>query len=41
MMRVRMGLHFGLAYPRAGDYIAFAVHQAARVVTRAMAVRSS
>ncbi len=31
-MRVRMGLHVGLAYPRDGDYIAFAVHQAARVV---------
>ncbi len=32
MLRVRMGVHAGLAYPRDGDYIAFAVHQAARVV---------
>jgi predicted ATPase/class 3 adenylate cyclase len=31
-IRVRMGLHTGLASPRGDDYIAFAVHQAARVV---------
>jgi class 3 adenylate cyclase len=30
-LRVRMGVHTGLAYPRDGDFIAFAVHQAARV----------
>jgi predicted ATPase/class 3 adenylate cyclase len=32
---VRMGLHSGLAYPHDGDYIALAVHQAARVVDAA------
>jgi predicted ATPase/class 3 adenylate cyclase len=32
VIRVRMGVHCGLAYPREGDYIAYAVHQAARVV---------
>ena len=31
-VRVRMGLHTGLAIPRDGDYVALAVHQAARVV---------
>ena len=31
-IRVRMGLHTGIAYPRDGDYIALALHQAARVV---------
>ncbi len=31
-LRVRMGVHCGLAYPRNGDYVAYAVHQAARVV---------
>jgi predicted ATPase/class 3 adenylate cyclase len=29
--RVRMGLHAGVASPRGGDYVALAVHQAARV----------
>jgi predicted ATPase/DNA-binding SARP family transcriptional activator len=29
--RVRMGVHTGLASPRDGDYVALAVHQAARV----------
>jgi predicted ATPase/class 3 adenylate cyclase len=32
VLRVRMGLHSGLAAPRGEDYIALAVHQAARVV---------
>jgi predicted ATPase/class 3 adenylate cyclase len=32
VVRVRMGLHTGIAYPRLGDYIALALHQAARVV---------
>jgi len=31
-VRVRMGIHTGLASPKDGDYVAFAVHQAARVV---------
>ena len=31
-IRVRMGLHTGIAYPHDGDYIALALHQAARVV---------
>ncbi len=31
-IRVRMGLHTGVAAPRDNDYIAYAVHQAARVV---------
>lgn len=31
-VRVRMGVHTGLAAPRNGDYVAFAVHQASRVV---------
>jgi len=31
-IRVRMGLHTGIAYARDGDYIALALHQAARVV---------
>jgi predicted ATPase/class 3 adenylate cyclase len=35
VLRVRMGVHAGLGYPRDGDYIAFAVHQAARVVNAA------
>lgn len=30
--RVRMGLHTGYARPRDGDYVALAVHQAARIV---------
>ena len=34
-VRVRMGMHTGLAYPRDRDYVAFAVHQAARVVNAA------
>lgn len=34
-LRVRMGLHMGIAYPRAGGYIALAVHQTARVVAAA------
>jgi predicted ATPase/class 3 adenylate cyclase len=33
VIRVRMGIHTGLAHPRGDDYIAFAVHQAARVVS--------
>ena len=33
VVRVRMGVHAGLAYPSDGDYVAFAVHQAARVVS--------
>ena len=32
VIRVRMGLHTGIAFPRDGDYIALALHQAARVV---------
>ncbi len=32
VLRVRMGVHSGLASPADGDYIAYAVHQAARVV---------
>ena len=32
VIRVRMGLHSGLASPHGNDYIALAVHQAARVV---------
>ncbi len=32
-MRVRFGVHTGLASPRGEDYVAFAVHQAARVVS--------
>jgi len=32
VVRVRMGIHAGLAYPRDQGYIAFAVHQTARVV---------
>src|SRR3954451_3214033 len=31
-IRVRMGIHTGIAFPRNGDYIALALHQAARVV---------
>ncbi len=34
-VRVRMGVHSGLAYPREGAYVAMAVHQAARVVSAA------
>jgi class 3 adenylate cyclase len=30
-----MGVHSGLAYQRGDDYVAFAVHQAARVVSAA------
>jgi hypothetical protein len=32
VVRVRMGVHSGLASPHGDDYTAFAVHQAARVV---------
>ncbi len=32
-VRVRFGVHSGLASPRGADYVAFAVHQAARVVS--------
>ena len=32
VIRVRMGVHTGLASPHGDDYIALAVHQAARVV---------
>ena len=32
MVLVRIGIHSGLASPRDGDYIAYAVHQAARIV---------
>lgn len=31
-VRIRIGVHTGLAYPRDGDYVAIALHQAARVV---------
>ena len=34
-VRVRMGIHCGLASPKEGDYVALAVHQAARVVAAA------
>jgi len=34
-IRVRIGIHAGLAYPRGNGYVAFAVHQAARVVSAA------
>jgi predicted ATPase/class 3 adenylate cyclase len=34
-LRVRMGLHTGLAAPRRGNYIALALHQAARIVSAA------
>lgn len=30
-LRVRMGLHRGLARPRRGDYVALAIHQAQRI----------
>jgi predicted ATPase/DNA-binding SARP family transcriptional activator len=33
--KVRMGMHCGVAQPMAGDYIALAVHQAARVAAAA------
>ena len=33
--RVRMGVHAGVASPRDGDYVALAVHQAARVAAAA------
>jgi predicted ATPase/class 3 adenylate cyclase len=32
-LRVRMGIHSGLASPQDGDYVTLAVHQAARVVS--------
>src|SRR5215203_5382593 len=32
IVRIRIGVHTGLAYPRDGDYVALALHQAARVV---------
>ncbi len=31
-VRIRVGVHAGTAYPRDGDYVALALHQAARVV---------
>ena len=31
-LRVRVGMHTGVAFPRDGNYVALAVHQAARVV---------
>lgn len=34
-VRVRIGMHCGLAAPRHGDYMALAVHQAARVMSAA------
>lgn len=34
-LRVRMGMHTGLAHPLDGDYVALAVHQAARVAATA------
>lgn len=34
-VRVRMGVHSGLAWPRGDNYVAMAVHQAARVVSAA------
>ena len=34
-VRVRMGIHSGLAYPRHGDYAALTVHQAARIADSA------
>ncbi len=34
-LRVRIGIHTGTAFPRDGDYVALAVHQAARVVQAA------
>ncbi len=34
-LKVRMGLHVGLAKPRKGDYVAMAVNQAARVMSAA------
>lgn len=34
-VRVRMGIHRGLAAPREGNYVAFAVHQTARVASAA------
>lgn len=33
--RVRFGVHTGIAFPRNGEYIALAVHQAARVMSAA------
>jgi predicted ATPase len=35
MMRIRVGVHAGMAYARDGDYVALALHQAARVVSAA------
>lgn len=35
VVRVRMGVHCGLAAPHNGDYVALAVHQAARVIDAA------
>ena len=31
-VRIRVGVHAGTGYPRDGDYVALALHQAARVV---------
>jgi predicted ATPase/class 3 adenylate cyclase len=35
-VRVRIGIHTGAAYPRGNDYVALALHQAARVVGAAV-----
>jgi predicted ATPase/class 3 adenylate cyclase len=35
IVRIRIGVHTGLAYPRDGDYVALALHQAARVESAA------
>jgi predicted ATPase/class 3 adenylate cyclase len=34
-VRIRVGIHTGIAFPHAGDYVALAVHQAARVMSAA------
>jgi predicted ATPase/class 3 adenylate cyclase len=35
IVRIRIGVHSGIAYPRDGDYVALSLHQAARVVSAA------
>jgi predicted ATPase/class 3 adenylate cyclase len=35
VMRIRVGVHAGMAFARDGDYVALALHQAARVVNAA------
>jgi class 3 adenylate cyclase len=35
VMRIRVGIHAGMAFPRDGDYVALALHQTARVVSAA------